>query len=190
MKKEIAWRIKAIDFALKDDLDFTGDTNEAVDSLLRYAGFQLYRLEDSLKGPIDNLAWIVRNLLETSVWLEFVLESKSNAAIFLEEYQTDRKELLYKMNETLAVMNQQPFTEPKPKRPMMLQRKSLEQNMDYKLCSKFIHPTAWLLGRREIFENKEYRATLPVRKAFFARALHYSFEITAGVYLNGETKAP
>lgn len=151
--------------------------------LRSYLDLQLERLHDWAEGPVDLLAVVTRSLLELLFWVEYVLESKQNAERFLDEQRIDLAELVKKAIAAFEAEAKEMFNESpeglaallaiKGKRIDGSKRGALDA-YTFKLCSKYIHPSSWLLIDLEIRLNSEMN-----RKLFWMMSLRYAASISA-----------
>ena len=115
----------------------------------------------------DRAAWACRNLLELAVFTEFVIASEANATLFAEDRLIDGHQiacLLLKMEEWEGVDQAQSNVGPlvaehvrmmaaehitrkdfTPVASMATGELKKEFSAVNRLCSKFVHPTAWSL---------------------------------------------
>jgi hypothetical protein len=118
--------------------------------LLRYLSLQLTRAIKWLNGDLDLLAFVVRSTGELALWARFVNANEKNARRFLEDHQADGKELVEygELATKGAELKSLPFMDEYfaslPKR-LKLSRSTDVDNYVFKLTSKYIHPSAWLL---------------------------------------------
>jgi len=153
-----------------------------------YLDLQLDRLHDWAEGPVDLLAMVTRSLLELLFWTEYILETRPNAQRFLEEQRIDLAELMKKAvlafeAESEAIFDETPegFAELlalKGKRVDGSKRGSLDA-YTFKLCSKYIHPSSWLLAELDERLNSEMN-----RKLFWMMSLRYAANISALLMLS------
>jgi hypothetical protein len=118
--------------------------------ILRYLEIQLRRADGWLGGPTDLLAYITRSLLDLSFWSKYISENIENANRFLNEREVDLCELndrasfAYEGEEqtipTFVLENIISL----PRR-IRICRDKREDEYVFKLCSKYLHPSSWLL---------------------------------------------
>jgi hypothetical protein len=156
--------------------------------LIRYLDLQLVRLDACAGGPNDLLALVVRNLLETLAWAKFVMRGSSEATQFLSEHAIDLKEIA-KLSRVLRATSEVPESSVAaieeaflrvPGQRLQLKRSDSVEEVVFKLCSKYIHPSSWLLERLHRLENSQHR------KLFCELALNYAHNI---VHILGTSKA-
>jgi hypothetical protein len=121
-----------------------------------------------LRNDQKNAAWACRNLLELAIYMDFVLLSKANADDFAADRLIDgkeislslrnlvllhdNKELTSSLDETIvafdSAIRDEGISRTKPKWTKKL-ASDLGMETEYailnKICSKFVHPTAWSL---------------------------------------------
>lgn len=151
--------------------------------LRSYLDLQLERLHDWAEGPVDLLAMVTRSLMELLFWVEYVLESKQNAERFFEEQRIDLAELVRKAIAAFEAEAKEMFDETpeglaallaiKGKRVDSSKRGELDA-YTFKLCSKYIHPSSWLLVDMDDRLNSEMS-----RKLFWMMSLRYAANISA-----------
>jgi hypothetical protein len=148
----------------------------ACDRLRLYLDLQLQRPHDWAEGPVDLLALVTRDLLEFLFWVEYVVETEENAKRFLEEQRIDLAELVKKAVSAFEAEAGEMFDESlgeKGKRISATGRSALDA-YTFKLCSKYIHPSSWLLMDLESRLNSEMN-----RKLFWMMSLRYAAHISA-----------
>jgi hypothetical protein len=138
--------------------------------LANYSCEQLTRACEWLEGPNDLLALALRNLIETWFWTRYIGAAESNASNFLSESEIDGNELiktavpaiLEAQVEHYAALNEllEDARNDRRRRADSV-RDSQEEQFLYKYCSKYIHPSSWLLA--EYGKRKED----PVDRAMF-----------------------
>lgn len=149
--------------------------------LIRYLDFQLVRLDACAAGPNDLLALVVRNLLETLAWAKFVMSGPTEATRFLSEYAIDLKEIAKLSRVLRSTSSEHPERSVAaieevflrvPGQRLQLKRHGNVEEVIFKLCSKYIHPSSWLLGRLQRLDENS-----PHRKLFCELALNYAHNI-------------
>jgi hypothetical protein len=71
----------------------------ALINILVYLQRQLSRFIRSGEESCDLLAWIARNILETRLWVQYLLEDSANFERFLRETEIDARELFERIGE-------------------------------------------------------------------------------------------
>ena len=152
----------------------------------------LHRASD--ENMVSTLAWIVRNLLELSIWIEFCVRSDGNAKRFEDDGIRDlygwtkaviemekagsaaeHKKLADKMKELEELAKQRglPVLDDGYKK-VRDAAKDLGREEEfgplYKLCSKFAHPTAWVVRTASSVE-----ADADIREMFFRDGIELAF---------------
>lgn len=147
-----------------------------------YLDLQLGRLHDWAEGPVDLLALVTRSLLELLFWVEYVLAARQNAERFFEEKRIDLAELVRKAISAFEAEAKDVFDETPEGLANLLAIKgkridgSKRGDLDaytFKLCSKYIHPSSWLLTDMENLLDSEMN-----RKLFWMMSLRYAASIT------------
>lgn len=149
--------------------------------LIQYLDVQLIRLDSCAAGPNDMLALVVRNLLETLIWANFVKRGATEATLFLSERAIDLKEIA-KLSRSLQSNSSEDLDSSVaaieevflkvPGQRIQLKRNSHVEELIFKVCSKYIHPSSWLLNGLHRLENNA-----PHRKLFCELALNYAHNI-------------
>jgi hypothetical protein len=159
------------------------EQESAKQKLCFYLDLQLERLHDWAEGPVDLLAMVTRSLLELLFWTEYVLETRQNAERFLAEQRIDLAELMKKAVLAFEAESNEMFSETpegfadllalKGRRVDGSKRGALDA-YTFKLCSKYIHPSAWLLAKLDKHLNSEMN-----RRLFWMMSLRYASNISA-----------
>jgi hypothetical protein len=121
--------------------------------ILKYLDVQLDRAHKWANSDIDMLAWSARNIMEAGLWLEFLAENPKNITLFIREECRDHHELVKLMllcldeyepssnaGKALSVINGIKLFKPLGFRDKIIANKTL--TLQFKLCSKLLHPTA------------------------------------------------
>jgi hypothetical protein len=118
---------------------------------VEYLDRQAERFEASLGGPLDVTAWRTRNLLEFWSLMTQVFVNQESRAYFFGEMFVDGDEIRSRL-EKLGIPRHQMNDEPPAwdwvpdKRLTVL--KNRYDDYVFKLCSKYIHPSAtWIFAR-------------------------------------------
>lgn len=148
-----------------------------------YLNLQLERLHDWAEAPLDLLAWVTRSLMELLFWTEYTLETEQNAKRFFEEQRIDLAELVRKAISAFETEAEEMFDKTpegladlldvKGKRVDGTKRGALDA-YTFKLCSKYMHPSSWLLVDLDNRLNSETN-----RKLFWMMSLRYAASIAA-----------
>lgn len=164
-------------------VNFTPTQNVVRQHLSDYLNLQLDRLFDWADGPLDLLAMVTRSLLELLFWTEYVLEANLNAERFFEEQRIDLAELVRKAISAFEAEAEKIFDETPEGLQALLAVKgkriegSKRGNLDaytFKLCSKYIHPSSWLLVDLQNRLQSEMN-----RKLFWMMSLRYAASVSA-----------
>jgi hypothetical protein len=147
--------------------------------LVTYLNTLWERLREWERLPCDHLAWTTRNLMDVYFWTQFIIGSRDRAAAFLREREIDQRQLfeLYLKTKSpedfhdLSVCAIKVLSESISGQLVSVKH---EDALIYKKCSKYIHPTAWLITDCERQMNDRYS-----RYQFVAFSLHYLSEITS-----------
>jgi hypothetical protein len=174
------------------------ERNFILHQLLAQTGVHIQRMADWLSLPmIDPLAWAARNLFELNLLVRWILLSDENIRHFMGQRVRDEIDIL---EGVLELAPDQPNDEPRrngervmtarikelqnvsarhsvqPEKPLNIDRMAdavgliREYRAFHKLCSKYVHPSSWLvtghpedlhaLERRNIFLLEGQRAAL------------------------------
>jgi hypothetical protein len=136
-----------------------------------YVLLQLRRAQASHDGDTDVLAWASRNLEEIKALVKHLTIDQTNIYHYILENEVDEKELYEKIS---AIPSESHFSEMSEEiitrriqRGLPLKRLNLTltpaDSAIYKLQSKFIHPSAWLvLGLEGHLDSSEWRSMFHV----------------------------
>jgi hypothetical protein len=148
--------------------DNSSDQQVARVHILRYLDLQLSRAVRWAEDEADLMAVVLCSQIELRSWAEFVSTGTKEAGEFLHEVNIDIQELHQKMDRAFPGPLQPLPTQVGGKR-IELKRSGDEEEYNFKLCSKLIHPTALMLNHPEATisnqANKEY---LAVEVLFYA----------------------
>jgi hypothetical protein len=173
-------------------VNFTSTQNVVRQHLSDYLNLQLDRLFDWADGPLDLLAMVTRSLLELLFWTEYVLEANLNAERFFEEQRIDLAELVRKAISAFEAEAEKILDETPEGLQALLAVKgrriegSKRGNLDaytFKLCSKYIHPSSWLLVDLQNRLQSEMN-----RKLFWMMSLRYAASVSALLVLAPSSK--
>lgn len=141
--------------------DNSSDQQVARVRILRYLDLQLSRAIRWVEDEADLMAVVLRSQIELRLWADFVSKGPKEAADFLHEVNIDIQELHFKMDKAFPG-TLQPLPVQVAGKRVELKRTGDEEEYDFKLCSKLIHPTALMLNHPEAtitnHANKEYLA--------------------------------
>ncbi len=121
--------------------------------------------------------------MELLFWTEYALSGDDNAERFLEEHRIDLAELVKKGIAAIEAEADQVFDErPKGLSELLAMKEkrinsSKRGDLDaytFKLCSKYIHPSSWLLVNLDNQLNSEMN-----RKLFWMMSLRYAASVSA-----------
>jgi hypothetical protein len=141
---------------------------------------ELRRVARDVEGPIEELAWSVRNLHEIDLTLRYVLQSQENLAEWTDQMLTDEKDVVegfltlgdqfaaedrLRLEERLRrIHDAARRLDAKMRRPWAMRHLAQATNREkeyetfYKFLSKFVHPSSWIVnGRSERTGATEYR---------------------------------
>jgi hypothetical protein len=121
--------------------------------ILRYLDVQLRRAHQWASSDIDMLAWSTRNIMEVTLWLDFLAEDPKNVKLFIRDECIDLHELA-ELN--LACLDElQPSSNASQALKLLKAMKRYKHirfkdkiasdkglTLQFKICSKLLHPTA------------------------------------------------
>ena len=135
--------------------------------ILRYLDILLARAIEWSDKPADLMAIVLRSQIDLRAWADFVSTGPDEARKFLHEVNIDLRELHQKMDKAYTGALQ-PMPEILGKR-QSFQRNGEMEDYFYKLCSKLIHPSAFLLLHpNESIHNALFKEQLAVEVLFYA----------------------
>jgi hypothetical protein len=136
--------------------------------ILRYLDILLVRAIKWSDEPTDLMAIVLRSQIDLRAWAGFVSQGPAEAAQFLNEVNIDLRELHEKMDKAYPGVIQ-PISATITGKRMSFQRSTEMEEYDYKLCSKLIHPSAFLLLHpTESIHNPHFKEHLAVEVLFYA----------------------
>ncbi len=174
------------------------DKDDVVSEIIRrtslYAALQLRMMIDLYDHPIECIAWISRNLFEMNLIIEYSLKFPDKAKDFGLQKGSDEKEILegvlsldaggsrdnvITLQERISHINNvlKKYGKNDSKHfPVkgMADQVGMEDdyNAFFKLYSKYVHPTSWL-----IFATEEEKANETYKNTFLIQAQYYSSRI-------------
>ncbi|MHB8406418.1 MAG: hypothetical protein ACYDCJ_13455 [Gammaproteobacteria bacterium] len=149
--------------------DNSSDQQVARVHILRYLDLQLSRAIRWAEDEADLMAVVLRSQIDLRFWAEFVSTGPKEAAAFLHEVNIDIQELRLKMEKTFPGGALKPVPTQVAGKRIELKRSGDEEEYDFKLCSKLIHPTALVLTHPELtIINQANREYLAVEVLFYA----------------------
>jgi hypothetical protein len=115
---------------------------------VEYLDRQAERFESSISGPLDLLAWTARNLLEFWSLISQVFVSAETRAYFFGETYLDVEEIRMRIEKMgipkHMLSNEPPEWDAIPQKRILL-FKDRYGDYFFKLCSKYVHPSATLI---------------------------------------------
>jgi len=154
---------------MESTLETTQQT-DVLSKLMRRTAYEHRKLADALLGPIEELAWRSRNLFELGLIVRYVVSDPSNLQCWLAQKPQDLKEIMEgfirlhgdQAPETpawrtiISILEAQAAAQglPVARRISAAALADLagirgEYDAYFKLSSKFIHPTSWLVNEAE-----------------------------------------
>ncbi|MGA2185550.1 MAG: hypothetical protein ABSH47_21230 [Bryobacteraceae bacterium] len=136
-------------------------------NILKYLDLQLSRAVRWIDQEADLMALVLRSLIELRFWADFVSENNENAERFLNEANTDSKDLYERLlkafpNETTLVANLPGGKRVNPTRI------DDQEELLWKVCTKFVHPTSLVLDSPgTTILNDGYRRLFAIKIVFY-----------------------
>jgi hypothetical protein len=151
--------------------DNTSDQQIARVRVLKYVNLQLSRAVRWIDQEADLMALVLRSLIELCFWAHFISQSNDKAKHFLEEANTDSKDIYERLLRAYPEETT-PYNFPPVAKRVNLTRIDEKEDLLWKVCSKFIHPTSFVLEAPETtILNEDYR------KVFAVKVLYYGWGI-------------
>jgi hypothetical protein len=139
--------------------------------VLKYVNLQLARAVRWIDQEADLMALVLRSLIELRFWADFVSQGNDKAKHFLEEANTDSKDIYERLLKAFPE-EATPYNVPPVVKRVNPTRIDDEEELLWKICSKFIHPTSFVLDTPETtILNEGYR------KVFAVKVLYYGWGI-------------
>jgi hypothetical protein len=136
--------------------------------ILRYLDLQLSRAIAWAAREADLMAIVLRSQIELWAWAKFVAKGVTEAQQFLDETIIDAQELNDKMNRAFPGRIQ-PLPAVNFGNRISLKRANDDEEYDFKLCSKLIHPSSLMLNHPELtIDNNDHKAYLAVQVLLYA----------------------
>ena len=174
------------------------DKCDAVSEIVRrtslYAALHLRMIIDLYDFPIECIAWISRNLFEMNLIIEYSIQFPEKAKEFALQKGSGEKEILEGIltlnyaesrDSIVPLQGRIDHLEGVPKKygknnlkyftvAEMARKVGMEDeyNAFFKLYSKYVHPSAWL-----IFAAEEEKANITYKNTFLLQAQYYSSRI-------------
>jgi hypothetical protein len=136
--------------------------------ILRHLDIQLGRAVRWIEEDADLMAGVMRNLIELKFWAHFVSDSPARATQFISEADIDARELFEKLEKLVpAGIYQLENMLTKGKR-VKVEVSDAEEALIYKMCSKLIHPSSWVINHpADTIHNAYQRQVLAVHVLFY-----------------------
>lgn len=151
--------------------DNTSEQQIARVRVLKYVDLQLSRASRWINQESNLMALVLRSLIETRFWADFISQGNDKAKHFLDESNADSKEIYEHLLKTFPGETEFYNFQPAVKRVRTTRIDDKEEFL-YKICSKFIHPTSLVLDSPEAtILNEDYR------KQFAIKVLYYGWGI-------------
>lgn len=151
--------------------DNSSDQQIARVRILRYLDLQLGRAARWINDDADLMALVLRSLIDLRFWAKYVSTGPVEATRFLSEADTDSVEL-YRLMQKAFPEDIEIIETPEVQKRIGMERVAGEEEVLYKLCSKFIHPSSLVLHDvKNTILSEEHR------KMFAIKVLYYGWGI-------------
>jgi len=177
---------------------FPRDNQDIVSQIVRsvslYAALQLRMVIDFYDYPLECIAWVSRNLFEMNLIVEYSLKYPEKAKEFGLQKGSDEKEILERIL-SLQGNNELLNTKPLEERIKHISKMLIKHGKEnpkhfhvktmatavgmeeeytafFKLYSKYVHPSAWL-----IFSSENEKSNETYKNTFLIQAQFYSSRI-------------
>jgi hypothetical protein len=139
--------------------------------ILKYVNFQLARAVRWMDQEADLMALVLRSLIELRFWADSISQGNDKAKHFLEEANTDSKDIYEQLLKAFPEETT-PYNDPTVVKRVNPTRIDDQEELLWKICSKFIHPTSLVMDTPETtILNEGYR------KFFAVKVLYYGWGI-------------
>jgi hypothetical protein len=98
----------------------------------------------------------MRSLIELKFWAHFVSDSPARATQFISEAEIDASELFDKLEKLVPAGTYQLGIPAKGKR-VNVEASDAEEALLWKMCSKLIHPSSWVINHTADTSNNAYQ---------------------------------
>jgi hypothetical protein len=129
--------------------DNSSDQQVARVRILKYLDLQLSRAVRWIEDESDLMASVMRSLIELKFWAHFISESSENATRFLHEASVDARELFERLEKLVPPDTYQLEMPPIQGRRLAVAPSGTQESLIWKICSKLIHPTSWVINDLE-----------------------------------------
>jgi len=130
--------------------------------ILKYLDLQLRRAVRWVEQEADLMAMVVRSQIELRFWAQFVSQGEPEAKRFLDETNIDAKDIFDRFEKLAPGAIERP-QEANGKRVSPTRIDETEE-FYWKLCSKLIHPTSFVLNNlNETLMSADYRQSLAIQ---------------------------
>ena len=158
--EHFAYAVRSCRTTVNAALEKLEDSNRdrARASILHHLDLQLSRAESWVQKETDLLALVARTLIELGRWTRYISKGEEYVESFLRETAIDEYEIFK------AIARADGDTGAFP--PLAVGKRISPEQSDkvdefiYKVCSKQIHPSSWILNNREMLNNDDHRKLL------------------------------
>ena len=151
--------------------DKTSEQQIARVRVLKYVDLQLSRAVRWIDQEADLMALVLRSLIELRFWADFISQGNDKAEHFLQEANTDSKDIYDRLLKSFP-KETTPYNFPPAAKRISPTRIDDHEELLWKVCSKFVHPTSLVLDSPETtILNEGYR------EVFAIKALYYGWGI-------------
>jgi hypothetical protein len=117
--------------------------------ILKYLDIQLGRAVRWAEEDADLMAGVMRNLIELRFWAHFVSDSPARATQFISEAEIDARELFEKLEKVVPTGTYQLGNMLATGKRVTVEPSDAEEALLWKICSKLIHPSSWVINHPE-----------------------------------------
>jgi hypothetical protein len=147
--------------------DNSSDQQVARIKILKYLDLQLACAARWIDDSADLMALVLRRLIELRFYSDYVGEGQPEASRFLAEADTDSKEV-YELMRRAFPDDMLIHDVPESEKRLTTKRQNAEEEVLFKLCSKFIHPSALTMyDLQATVLSEDYRQMFALRVVFY-----------------------
>ena len=117
--------------------------------ILKYLDIQLSRAARWIEEDADLVAGVMRSLIELKFWARFISASPEKATQFLNEASIDTRELFERLEKLVPPDTYQLEMPLIQGRRVTPEPSGAQESLIWKMCSKLIHPSSWVINDLE-----------------------------------------
>jgi hypothetical protein len=137
--------------------DDSSDQQIARVRILKYLDIQLSRAVGWIEEDADLMAGVMRGLIELKFWARFISSSPEKASRFLNESSIDARELYERLEKLVPPDTYQLETPLIQGRRVTVEPSGASESLIWKMCSKLIHPSSWVINDLEGTIHNSYQ---------------------------------